>query len=34
MKTFEIERKDFFHVFKDVTNIEMETEAPIYEQIV
>ena len=34
IKTFEIEGKDYFHVFKDVKNIKMETEAPIYEQIV
>ena len=34
IKTFEIEGKDYFDVFKDVKNIKMEAEATIYEQIV
>ena len=34
IKHFDVNEKDFYHVFKDVCNIKMETEAPIYEQIV
>ena len=33
IKHFEVNKKDFYHMFKDVYNIKIETVAPIYEQI-
>ena len=33
IKTFTIEDKNYFHVFKNKKNYKMDTEAPIYEQI-
>ena len=34
IKTFTIDDKNYFHVFKNTKNYKMDTEAPIYEQIV
>ena len=34
IKTFTIEDKNYFYVFKNTKNYKMDTEAPIYEQIV
>ena len=33
IKTFTVEDKTYFHVFKNTKNYKMDTKAPIYEQI-
>ena len=33
VKRFEVNEKSYFHVFKDTKNYKVETEAPLYEQI-